>query len=191
MMPGDNLSQKNLKKSGKASLLTAGADKSTRSAVGGPMGADVNTAREEKRNEAPTAQENRPETVMKPESSNKTPAPEAQEAAKAPKNDLATKQASEHTEAVKTVRNERRGRPNIHPKKVDEKGEKMTGITIELESDLNMFLDFCMEQDKTIKSKRALVKRFIRKALEDETNAKSFEAWKALQQDKQPFKINI
>lgn len=191
MMPSDSLSKKNLKKSGKASLLTAGADKSTRSAVGGPMGADVSAAREEKRHDASTAQEDRPETVVKPENSIKTPAPEVREAVKAPETDLATKQLSEHTEVVKTAKNERRGRPSIHPKKVDEKGEKMTGITIELESDLNMFLDFCMEQDKTIKSKRALVKRFIRKALEDETNAKSFEAWKALQQDKRPFKINI
>lgn len=132
-------------------------------------------ATEPAKNNAETVKKAAAETAQKPEKDEKTSVEKGS--------------ATKAKDGENKLPGSRRGRPRVHPEEIDNQGQKMTGMAIKLESDLNMFLEFCLEQDKSIKSKEELAKMILRKALE--TNRPAFEEWKKVQLSKPTYKIEI
>ena len=183
------------RKTNKASLLAAGAQKSTKAATGLPEAPGQATEPVQPTETKPvTATETKKEEKKQDKAVQITPEPAdrpqtPQEPLRAPERKLAADSPSKPQNAQEGANTSRRGRPSSQPREIGEDGLPTVGINVRLDGDLNMFLEFCMEQDKTIKSKVELIKLFIRKAREK--NGAQFEVWKQRQLDKPTYSIDI
>ena len=121
---------------------------------------------------APPVSEKAKEEQKKPEVK-KEPAKAVQE----PKEEAVRKPAEKAAPvAAKTTEKKRRGRPQVRPLQYDEQGQRVINTNVPLTEELQMFLDYCVDQDDSVSSKGAFISKLVQNCYEK--NFEEFRVWK-------------
>ena len=103
------------------------------------------------------------------------PEEKAKEVQKEEKKAEAAKEKEKASPVSVPLEKKKRGRPQIHPMKLNSSGEKLINTNCPLEEELQLFLEYACEMDGGV-SKAAFIRKLVHNCYEK--NFDSFHAWK-------------
>lgn len=137
----------------------------------------------------PQAKEAAKAAAVPAKKAEKEPVKKAEVQKEAPKEEKAQKEAVEAVQATKAVEKsvpagektanpvlkKKRGRPAIHPAKLDETGQKLINTNVPLDEELQLFLEYACEMDGGI-AKASFIRKLVHSCYEK--NFEGFHNWK-------------